>query len=244
MTDKNCYSLESFNKEGNRDQLGQCECKPINVVCEEQGVLYFSHNIGSQLVINIASENGLSKITFMSPTNERVLSYCFFQEKKILLLWNDKKSSKKSGCYIYHQGLYNYLDNIEIQPEECEKIILHDQDNNPASLDGNVLVDRMMGQIAVTTNNNKIAAHQLYDNNGKTASRLIMESEVKAAPNNFSLQKDFLIYADRGLEADNFNVAFYRSTDIKCLYMWFLQHTPVFKHFNPGELNEAINMLT
>ena len=42
---------------------------------------------------------------------------------------------------------------MEIKPEECEKIVLHDVDKNPASLDGNILVDRMMGQIAVTTNN-------------------------------------------------------------------------------------------
>ena len=46
-------------------------------------------------------------------------------------------------------SLYNFVDPIDIRPEECEKIILHDVDNNPASLDGNVLIDRMMGQIAV-----------------------------------------------------------------------------------------------
>ena len=39
----------------------------------------------------------------------------------------------------------------------------------------------MMGQIAVTTNNNKIYAHQLYEQGGKTASRCIMESQVKEA---------------------------------------------------------------
>jgi hypothetical protein len=42
---------------------------------------------------------------------------------------------------------------MEVKPEECEKIVLHDAEKNPASLDGNILVDRMMGQIAVTTNN-------------------------------------------------------------------------------------------
>jgi hypothetical protein len=42
---------------------------------------------------------------------------------------------------------------MEVKPEECEKIVLHDAEMNPASLDGNILVDRMMGQIAVTTNN-------------------------------------------------------------------------------------------
>ena len=93
-------------------------------------------------------------------------------------------------------SLYNFVDPIDIRPEECEKIILHDVDNNPASLDGNVLIDRMMGQIAVTTNTNKISAHQLYDEGGKTQSRMITENVVKQAPNNFSLQKDFLIYAD------------------------------------------------
>jgi hypothetical protein len=45
------------------------------------------------------------------------------------------------------------MDALEVKPEECEKIILHDAQVNPASLDGNILVDRMMGQIAVTTNN-------------------------------------------------------------------------------------------
>jgi hypothetical protein len=73
---------------------------------------------------------------------------------------------------------------------------------------------------------------------------MIMENVVKEAPNNFSLQKDFLIYADRGLEEKAFNVAFYRSTDIKCLYMWLLKHSPVFKHFTPGEIHEAITLLT
>ena len=73
---------------------------------------------------------------------------------------------------------------------------------------------------------------------------MIMENVVKEAPNNFSLQKDFLIYADRGLENDEFKVRFYRSTDVKCLYMWFLKHTPVHKYFTPAELNECISMLT
>ena len=73
---------------------------------------------------------------------------------------------------------------------------------------------------------------------------MITENVVKQAPNNFSLQKDFLIYADRGLEDKSFNVAFYRSTDIKCLYMWFLKHTSIVQHFSPGELNEALQMLT
>jgi hypothetical protein len=70
-----------------------------------------------------------------------------------LLLWNDKASAKQSGCYLFNLNLYNYCNPMEVKPEECEKIVLHDAEKNPASLDGNILVDRMMGQIAVTTNN-------------------------------------------------------------------------------------------
>ena len=94
------------------------------------------------------------------------MSYCFFQEKRILLLFNDKESSKKSGCYLFNLSLYNYTDPLEIRPEECEKIILHDFQSYPASLDGNILVDRMMGQIAVTTNN------VIYKNNKKLEQNL------------------------------------------------------------------------
>ena len=71
------------------------------------------------------------------------------------MLWNDKASAKQSGCYLFNLHLYNYIDALEVKPEECEKIVLHDAQINPASLDGNILVDRMMGQIAVTTNNVK-----------------------------------------------------------------------------------------
>ena len=71
MTEKNNYILESFTKDGKREKLGECVCKPINVVCEDEGMFYFSHNIGNNLQINVASENGLSTLTFLSPNNER-----------------------------------------------------------------------------------------------------------------------------------------------------------------------------
>lgn len=110
MIDKNSYVLETFTKEGKREKIGECVCKPINVVCEDEKVFYFSHNIGQHLVINVASEHGLSSLTFLSPQKERILSYCFFQEKKLLLLFNDKETSKKSGCYLFNLSLYNFTD--------------------------------------------------------------------------------------------------------------------------------------
>ena len=71
MDAKNHFVLERFTKSGDRVRMGECECKSLNVVCEEGGVFYFSHNIGKELVINVASELGLSSITFISPKTER-----------------------------------------------------------------------------------------------------------------------------------------------------------------------------
>jgi hypothetical protein len=71
MDAKNHFVLQSFKKSGEKVKMGECECKSLNVVCEEGGVLYFSHNIGKELVINVASEQGLSSITFISPKTER-----------------------------------------------------------------------------------------------------------------------------------------------------------------------------
>lgn len=63
MTEKNIFQLEVFSKDGQRQILGNCECKPLNIACQEGNVLYFSHNIGKNLVINVASESGTFSLT-------------------------------------------------------------------------------------------------------------------------------------------------------------------------------------
>jgi len=80
MTEKNKYTLESFSKDGKRENLGECTCKPLNIVCEDEGVFYFSHNIGTSLVVNVASEHGLSSVTFLSPPKERYIFVEFFKK--------------------------------------------------------------------------------------------------------------------------------------------------------------------
>lgn len=82
MTDKNTFALEMMTKDGKRENLGTTICKPLNVVCEDEGVFYFSHNIGAQLVINVASEQGLSSVTFLSPPKERYFHIDFVLIKK------------------------------------------------------------------------------------------------------------------------------------------------------------------
>ena len=75
--------------------------------------------------------------------------------------------------------------------------------------------------IAVTTTENQLILHKINTENGKYTAKKEDSLSMKESPTNFSLCKDSLIYCEKD-ENNDVHIAFYRSTDVRCLYMWIL----------------------
>jgi len=161
----------------------------------------------------------------------------------MFILYNANEEAD-SGVFLINLKSYNLKNGptIKEQDDTCTKLCLHGEDD-PALLDGQVLIDRIMQAIAVTTTENNLVLHKIIlDADGKYSSQKEDTLPMKDSPTNFSLNKDSLVYCEKD-EGEDISIAFYRSTDLRCLYMWLLTNSQAKSVFNPGELMKIVDIL-
>ena len=100
-----------------------------------------------------------------------------------------------------------------------------------------------MQAIAVTTTESMIILHQIRFENGKYIANKEDELAMEASPTNFSLTKDSLVYCEKS-DDNKAYLAFYRSTDLRCQYMWMLINSQeIGGTLNPGEMKNVVDQL-
>lgn len=148
-----------------------------------------------------------------------------------------------TGVYLINLDAYDISSSPKIVEDEdtVQKVTLHGEDD-PVLLDGQVLVDKMMQAIAVTTTENQLILHKINLENGKFKAKKEDCLAMKESPTNFSLSKDSLIYCEKD-ENNEVHIAFYRSTDVRCLYMWLLLNSDAKDVYTPGDLMNIVDTL-
>ena len=242
-------ALIECDRDGAQREISQIEIKNVNCVHVQGDQFYFASNVEDNMPIYIASAEGIKKIQFEIKSDVTLIEFGFLKEDLMFLLYNANEVAD-TGAYLINIGAYDLNSNPKIIEDEdgVQKVTLHDE-TNPVQLDGQVLVDKMMQAIAVTTTENKLILHKInLNSDGKYSSKQEDEINMKESPTNFSQCKDSLIYCDKD-ENGKVDIAFYRSTDVRCLYMWLLSNIKDLKDsngnalYNPGDLNGIVDQL-
>jgi hypothetical protein len=149
-----------------------------------------------------------------------------------------------SGVFLINLAAYDTSKETKIgeKDDSVTKLTLHGE-SDPVLLDGQVLIDKIMGAIAVTTTENKLILHKInIDDEGKYTAKKEHWIEMRDSPTNFSLNKDSLVFCDKD-ETQDVQVAFYRSTNLRCLYLWLLLNSDAKDTFNPGQYKDIVDVL-
>ena len=237
------------DKEGVQREIAQVDIKNVNCVHVQGDQFYFASNVEDNMPIYIASVDGIKKIQFEIKSDVTQIEFGFLKEDLMFLLYNANEVAD-TGAFLINIGAYDLNSNPKIIEDEdgVQKVVQHDE-SDPVQLDGQVLVDKMMQAIAVTTTENNLILHKInLNSDGKYTSKKEDSLEMKESPTNFSLSKDSLIYCEKD-ENGKVDIAFYRSTDVRCLYMWLLTNVKQLKdekgnyQYMPGDLNGIVDQL-
>jgi len=91
-----------------------------------------------------------------------------------------------TGVYLINLDAYDISSSPKIVEDEdtVQKVTLHGEDD-PVLLDGQVLVDKMMQAIAVTTTENQLILHKINLENGKFKAKKRRLLSHERIPNQF-----------------------------------------------------------
>lgn len=235
--------LVEISKEGQIVEKAEVDIKNVNLVNQQHDKFLFASNVEDSMVFYIADETEISKFKFEVTSDVTLIELGFQKDDLMFILYNANEDAD-SGVFLINLKSYNLKNSptIKEQDDTCTKLCLHGEDD-PALQDGQVLIDRIMQAIAVTTTENNLVLHKiLLDDAGKYRSIKEDTLPMKDSPTNFSLNKDSLVYCEKD-EGDQISIAFYRSTDLRCLYMWLLTNSAAKTVYNPGELMKIVDIL-
>jgi len=149
-----------------------------------------------------------------------------------------------SGIFLINLAAYDTTKETKIgeKDDAVTKLTLHGE-SDPVLLDGQVLIDKIMGAIAVTTTENNLILHKITtDSEGRYQTNKEHQIEMRDSPTNFSLNKDSLVFCEKE-DSSDVQVAFYRSTNLRCLYLWLLLNSEAKDIFNPGQYKDIVDVL-
>lgn len=84
---------------------------------------------------------------------------------------------------------------------------------------------------------------RIIEEDGKLNVTYESELKIRGEDDVYTHQRDVWTLFDYKPEEKKASMNIYRSIDLRCLYMWILEQSGISKSYNPGVLNEILDVL-